>query len=48
MTSTESADKDGTYGVALFPAVAGESSGTVTEIVTSSRCTLRVTFLWHL
>lgn len=45
---TKSAREDGTFGTAIFPAVAGESSGSVTFSVTGSRCQLSASFPWHL
>lgn len=45
---TQSAHEDGTYGTAIFPAVAGESSGRATFRLRGSRCQLSVTFSWHL
>lgn len=48
ITSDQRAQHDGTYGTALFPAVAGKSSGTTTFTVTSARCWLSATFSWSL
>jgi len=41
------AKADGTWGVALFPAVLGKHSGTVTFTIKSSRCHLAIEFPWY-
>jgi len=47
LTSSAKARPDGSYGVTLFPAVEGRTSGKVTLWIKSSRCQLQTTFRWH-
>lgn len=47
ISTMKKARADGTWGVALFPAVLGKHSGTVTFTIKSSRCHLAIEFPWH-